>query len=235
MTDWVAKRFWTETTVEVQDKGFEVLLDGRPVKTPLKAPLTLPTREMAEAIAGEWQAQGEKIDPETMPTTRSANAAIDKTTPQRFEVAEMLAAYGDSDLLCYRADSPDSLVARQAETWDPLLDWAEATYGARLEPRTGVMHVPQNADALSRLSQEVHGLDPFRLTGFHDLVALSGSLIIGLAAASGEHDLETLWQASRLDESWQEEQWGPDEEATALAEVKRQAFYHAQRFARMCG
>ena len=146
----------------------------------------------------------------------------------------MLAAYGDSDLLCYRAESPEELVARQARIWDPLLDWAEAQHGARLKPRSGVIHAPQDARALARLTEVVHGFDPFRLTAFHDLVALSGSLVIGLAAAQGNHDLEELWQASRLDETWQEEQWGEDEEAQAMAEVKRQAFHHADRFFRLC-
>ena len=141
----------------------------------------------------------------------------------------MLAAYADTDLLCYRADGPEGLVQRQREHWDPPLDWAAETLGARLVPVAGVMHAPQDSAALDRLSARVHEMSSFQLTGLHDLVALSGSLILGLAAAMGWRDAETLWQLSRLDETWQEEQWGPDEEASALAESRRQAFLHAKR------
>ena len=143
---WTAKRFWTDATVEEAAQGFTVRLDGRAVKTPAKAELVVPTTAMAEAIAQEWQAQDEVIDPNSMPVTRSANAAIDKVTAQFKEVADMLAAYGDSDVTCYRADTPDSLVARQAAAWDPLLEWAAVTFGARLFPVQGVMHAPQRPD-----------------------------------------------------------------------------------------
>ncbi|MEQ9057415.1 MAG: ATP12 family protein, partial [Roseovarius confluentis] len=143
-----------------------------------------------------------------------------KVTRQHGEVAEMLAAYGDSDLLCYRADSPQELVERQAEAWDPLLDWADATFGARLIPVEGVMHAPQNPRALERRAAPVHAMDAFRLTAFHDLVGISGSLVIGLAAIHEVKDIGTLWRLSRIDETWQEEQWGIDEDARAQAAMK---------------
>jgi chaperone required for assembly of F1-ATPase len=230
MSEWKAKRFWKEAQVVEAGEGFAVELDGRPVRTPLKSAMTLPSRAMAEAVAEEWEAQEGEIRPLSMPVTRAANAAIDKVTVQREEVAEMLAAYGDSDLLCYRADSPQELVARQAEAWDPLLDWADATFGARLIPVQGVMHAPQNPKALDKLAQPVHAMEPFRLTAFHDLVGISGSLVIGLAAIGEVRDIGELWRLSRIDEAWQEEQWGIDEEARAQAAVKESDFYAAKRF-----
>ena len=230
MSNWAQKRFWKEVSVAEAEGGFAVELDGRRVKTPAKAPLVVPTREMAEAIAAEWDAQTESVDPGSMPCTRSANAAIDKVTHQHSEVAAMLAEYGDSDLLCYRADTPVELTLRQANEWDPVLDWAADALGARLQPRTGVLHQPQDAGALEELSRQVHAMTPFQLAAFHDLVGISGSLVLGFAAAQGWRDAEEIWQLSRLDERWQEEQWGEDEEAQAAAEVKRQEFLHAKRF-----
>lgn len=235
MSEWKRKRFWKAVGVVEVDDGFAVELDGRRIKTPAKAPLVVPTRAMAEAVAAEWSAQDDEIDPLSMPVTRSANAAIDKVRPQHAEVAEMLAAYADSDLLCYRAEGPEGLVARQAEAWDTALDWAEETLGARLAVHRGVIHQPQDPAALARISAQVHALDPFSLAAFHDLVSLSGSLILGFAAALGWRDAETIWHLSRVDELWQEEQWGPDEEAQALAESKRLAFVHAKRFFDLAG
>lgn len=235
MTEWAAKRFWTGAEVAPAEAGgFTVTLDGRAVKTPAKAPLVLPTRALAEAVAAEWQAQGEKIDPGTMPVTRAANSAIDKVTPQHAEVVEMLAAYGGTDLLCYRAEAPEALAARQAQAWDPLLDWAAETYDARLNVGAGVMHIPQPADALRKLRAPVAAMTPFELAGFHDLVALSGSLVIALATVAGVAPPEELWAASRIDETWQEEQWGTDAEAAEQAETKRRAFLAAQRFYALC-
>jgi len=230
MSGWTAKRFWKEATVEPEAGGFGVRLDGRAVKTPAKAPLVLPTRALAEAVAAEWDAQDEKIDPATMPFTRAANAAIDKVAVQFDEVAGLIAAYGETDLLCYRADGPEALTARQAEAWDPLLDWAEAALGARLTATAGVMHIAQPEPALDALRARVRSLDPFALTALHDLVGLSGSLIIGFAALENWSDADTLWHLSRIDEAWQEEQWGADEEAAELAARKKQEFLQALRF-----
>lgn len=230
MSEWRPKRFWEAAHVAEADGMFEVLLDARPVRTPAKAALKVPTRAMAEAVAVEWDAQVEKVDPGTMPVTRSVNAAIDKLSVQHREVADMVAGYGDTDLLCYRADSPQELVDRQAALWDPLLDWADSDLGARLRPVTGVMHRPQDAAALETLRGLVHGFDDFELTALHDLVGLSGSLVLGLAAVRGAQDAETLWTLSRLDEAWQAELWGVDEEAEEMAATKREAFLHALRF-----
>lgn len=230
MSEWKPRRFWTEARAVAEGDGYTVRLDGRPVKTPAKAPLIVPSLALAEALASEWDAQQEVVDPSTMPLTRTANSAIDKVAVQHAEVAEMLAAYGDSDLLCYRADSPAELVGRQAATWDPVLDWAEAEFGARLEPRTGILHAPQDPEALARLTARVHALTPFELAAFHDLVALTGSLVLGFAAFLTTWSGDEVWDMSRLDENWQEEQWGADEEAQQITAFKRTAFHDARRF-----
>lgn len=230
MSDWKPKRFWTASAVVEIEGGHTVELDGRRVKTPAKAALVLPTRAMAEAVAAEWDAQEKEVNPATMPFTRSANAALDKVRHQHGEVADMLADYGDSDLLCYRATHPETLQIRQVEAWDPALDWAAEALGARLVPRAGVVHQPQMAEALTVLRARVHALGPFQLAAFHDLVSLSGSLILGFAAAQNWRKPEEIWRISRLDELWQIEQWGHDDEADAAARVKQDAFLHAKRF-----
>ncbi len=230
MSEWKQKRFWKRVAAVPDDAGFAVELDGRRVKTPAKAALIVPTQGMAEAIAAEWDAQQEVVNPLTMPFTRSANAAIDKVTPQHAEVADMLAAYGDSDLLCYRADAPAELVARQADQWDPALEWAASELGARLRARIGVIHESQDPEAVAQLTARTHDKTAFQLAAFHDLVTLSGSLVLGFAAAAGWRRADEIWALSRLDETWQEEQWGRDDEAHAMAEIKREAFLHAKRF-----
>ena len=230
MSEWKQKRFWTVAAAVADDDGWGVALDGRRVKTPAKTALVVPTIVMAEAIAAEWDAQEDVVDPTSMPFTRSANAAIDKVAIQHAEVADMLAAYGDADLLCYRADGPDSLVTLQAETWDPYLEWLKQELDVRLSPRTGLMHDAQPEGALRTLSQVTHRLSAFELAAFHDLVSLTGSWVLGFAAAKGMDDMHRIWAASRLDETWQAEQWGDDEEALAVAKLKESAFFHAKAF-----
>jgi chaperone required for assembly of F1-ATPase len=234
MTGWTAKRFWKEARVAEAEGGFTVHLDARPVKTPAKAALIVPTRALAEAIAAEWDAQPEKIDPRTMPVTRTANSAIDKVRVQQAEVTALLAAYGESDHLCYRAAGPEALVARQVAAWDPLLDWAAAALGARLIAGQGVMHVAQDQQAVARLHSAVAAFDPFRLAAVHDLISLSGSLVLALAVTRGHMNPEDAWILSRIDEDWQAEQWGADDEATAHANIKRAAFLDAARFYQLC-
>lgn len=230
MTEWAKKRFWTEVAVAPTERGFSVTLDGRPIRTPGRQPLDLPTEALAEAMAGEWSAQQDTVDPRTMPVTRTANSAIDKVRPQHDAVADGLAAYGETDLLCHRADRPTELAARQAAEWDPLLDWAAEVFGARLCTTAGVMPVEQDAAALLRLRDAVRALSEFELAAFHDLVSLSGSLVIGFATARGHRPPKALWDASRIDEAWQIEQWGEDAEAAEEAAGKRAAFLHAAQF-----
>lgn len=234
MSDWKAKRFWKEAVVEEAAHGFEVKLDGRSVKTPAKRALILPTRAMAEVIAAEWDAQEGEIKPHLMPATKTANAAIDKVSVQHSEVADMLAAYGDCDLLCYRAEAPEELVARQASQWNPMLDWGQEVLGVQLALRKGVMHQPQDASVLEVLSNQTHALSAFELAAFHDLVSLTGSLVLGFAAARQARPAEALWDVSRLDETWQAEQWGSDDEAEEMALIKKASFLHATDMFMLC-
>ena len=235
MSGWAAKRFWKKADVAEVEGGFSVTLDGRSVKTPAKAALIVPTRAMAEAIAAEWDAQVEKIDPGTMPVTRGANAAIDKVRSQHAEVAQLIAEYGSTDLLCYRAEAPDELVARQAAAWDPLLDWARAAFGADLRVTAGVIPVAQDRAALEPLEAAVAAMTEFELAALHDLVGISGSLILGLAVSRGRLDAETAWNLSRIDDDWQIEQWGADEEAVEHAARKRADLLAAARFWALLG
>lgn len=221
MSDWQPRRFWTEVSVVETDHGHAIALDGRPVKTPAKAPVAVPSRKMAEAIAAEWRAVDKIIEPATMPMTRAANAAIDKVAIQFTQVADMLADYGGCDLLCYRAEGPEDLCVRQRENWDPLLDWAADTYGARLTLAQGVMPVTQPPEAVARLRAATHDHTVFQLTALHDLVTITGSLVLGLAVARGRLAADRAFDLSRLDEDWQIEQWGADSEATATAGLKR--------------
>lgn len=230
MSDWKLKRFWDNASVSEEKNGFAILLDGRPVKTPAKAVLQVPTKALAEAIAVEWNAQEGDVDPSLMPVTRSANAAIDKVSANRNAVIDMLAEYGDSDLLCYRAGSPEALAKRQADLWDPMIDWAEESFDARLNVAEGVMHVPQDASVLKRLKDQIERIDDFGLAGFHDLVCISGSLVLALAVVEGRLTPQRAWDLSRVDEAWQIEQWGEDDEAAAAESTKCAAFLDAAHF-----
>ncbi len=230
MSGWAPKRFWTSAVIVPEGEDFAIQLDGRPVRTPLKERLRVPTRAFAEEVAREWAEQGEVLDPNTMPATRLANAAIDKVRPQRPEVVEMLASYGASDLLCYRAEGPSTLIARQEAGWDPLLAWSAEELGADLAVGSGVMPVAQAPGDLQRLREPVEAMDAFELAAFHDLVALSGSLVLALAVALGRLSAEEAWRLSRLDEDFQIEEWGDDEEAAEAAARRRRAFLDAARF-----
>ncbi len=234
MAEWKMKRFWQNATAEQVDAGFAIHLDGRSVKTPAKAMLIVPNKAMADAIAVEWAEQVEEVNPEVMPFTRAANAAIDKVTHQFDEVAALIAAYGESDLLCYRANGPQELVDRQSQAWDPILDWAKDTMNVELAIGQGVMHVAQSDEAISKLNARVNKLTPFQLTAFHDLVSLTGSLVLGLAITDERINAQTAWDLSRIDESWQAEQWGQDEEATEHAQRKYNALLFAANFYKLC-
>lgn len=235
MTGWAPKRFWTAVEVAREGPGFAVRLDDRPARTPLKAPLLVPTEAFAQEVAAEWRAQGEVLDLRAMPATRLANAAIDKVAAQRAEVAAMLAGYGASDLLSHRAEGPERLVERQRAAWDPVLAWAAEALEAPLGTGAGIMPVAQDGAVLDRLRARVEAMEPFQLAAFHDLVALSGSLILALAATEGWLAPEEAWSLSRLDEDYQAEEWGEDEEAAEAAAARRAAFLDAARFWRLLG
>ncbi len=230
MSGWTAKRFWKAARSEKTDAGWQVRLDDRTIHTPGKSALVLPSAALAKAIAAEWDAQSGVIDPRTMPLTRAANSAIEKVTPQRVEVVAMLAAYGETDLLCYRAVTPEALAQRQADAWDPLLAWSAKALGAPLTVAAGVVPLAQPAQSLDRLKTAVGALDPFALTGLHDLVTIPGSLIIGLAAYHRHIAPENLWALAEIDEAWQAEVWGHDDEAAEARALKRRDFLQAVRF-----
>ncbi len=235
MSTWAPKRFWKSATAVPCDGGFTVTLDGRAVKTPAKTALVVPTIAMAEAIAVEWDAQSEKVRPETMPCTRAANSALDKVAVQFDEVAEMIAAYGGSDLLCYRAEAPQNLRLRQDEHWDPLLAWAQVDLQAPLEVTTGLMPIRQNPETLSRFVKMVKSFSHFELAAVHDLVAISGSLVLGLAVTRNRLSPTDAWALSRIDEHWNVELWGQDDEAAANESLRQAGFLHAARFYGLCG
>lgn len=235
MSAWKAKRFWTAATAEAETGGaFTVRLDGRPVKTPAKAPLRLPTLALAQGIAAEWNAQHGAVRPETMPLTRAANSAIDKVAPLRAEVIAELAGYGASDLLCYRATGPQDLIDRQAAEWGPLVDWAATALQAPLTVTQGVIPVPQPPASLAALQERVAALSDFGLAGLHDLVAISGSLVLALAVTEGRLTAEQAFALSRLDNDWQAAQWGTDEDEAATEALRRAAFLQADRFLGLC-
>ena len=221
------KRFWKEARLEPAEGGYALSLDHRPVRTPAGAACILPTRPLAEEVAAEWDAQGERVNPLAMPLTRAANTAIDRVLPDPDRVAGDIAAYGGTDLVCYRAPHPEGLKQREAEAWDPLVDWAAGTLGAPLVLAEGVMHVAQPPASLARLEEAVRAHGPWELTALHELVTLSGSLVIGLAVSHRRIGPEAAWTASRVDEDWNIEEWGEDAEAAAAAERRRQDFLTA--------
>lgn len=210
------KRFFKEAGVAEAQGGFALTLDGRTARTPAKAPLVAPTRDFAEALAAEWAAVGEHIAPTEMPLTRLANSALDGVARAVSETVAEIAGYAGTDLVCYRATEPDALVARQAAAFDPVLDFAEKTYGARFILAGGLMHVPQPPASLAAIRAAVEGYaEPFALTALHGLTSLSGSALIALKIAQGAMTAEDAWAAAHVDEDFQIEAWGADEEAMA--------------------
>lgn len=224
------KRFYGQAAASPEEGGVAVLLDGRPVRTPGRNLLRVPTDELAEAIAEEWNAQGETVDPRSMPLTGLANAAIDRVAPDPAAFARTLARYGESDLLCYRAEGPQPLVERQERSWEPLLGWARTRFGIDFETTAGVIHRPQPASTLEVLGRAVAARGVFQLAGLSPLVTIAGSLVIALALAEGAIGLETAWRAATLDEAWQAEQWGEDKLAAEALANRRREFEAAYRF-----
>jgi chaperone required for assembly of F1-ATPase len=224
------KRFYKAAALHAGAHGFEIRLDGRPIRTPARAVLAVPSADLAAAIADEWNAQGEEIEPRKMPLTGLANAALDRIAPDPHVFAGGLAAFGESDLLCYRAQVPRALAQRQVEEWDPLLAWARQRFDVDFEVVEGIMHRRQPARTVDQLRKAVDARDPFALAGLSPLVTISGSLVIALALAEGAIDLDAAWAAAALDEQWQIEQWGADAEAVRSLEARRAEFEAAYRF-----
>lgn len=221
------KRFWREVAI---DDDQVIRLDDRPVRTPGRAPLALPTAALARAVAEEWRAVGDTIDPRAMPLTGLANAAIDRIAPDTMAFARGLAAYADSDLLYYRADQPAEIVARQSAKWDPVLDWARKRYDVHFEPVAGVIHHAQPAATVQRLSDAVSVRDAFALAPMSPLVTITGTLVGTLALAEGAINADALWDAAHVDEDWQAELWGEDSLATQARNHRRREFDAAVKF-----
>lgn len=224
------KRFWTSVTVVGANGGFAIELDGRRIRTPARAELVVPTKGLADAIAAEWQDSGEEVDPRAMPMTGLANAAIDRVSADKDGFAAGLARYAESDLTCYRAEGPRSLVERQAESWDALLGWARRRYDVDFATCSGVMHVGQPDETIRRLGHAVASLDSFQLAGLSPLVTIGGSLIAGLAVLEEMLPAGEAWEAVSLDDRWQLEQWGADAEAEAALDARRTDFLAGARF-----
>ena len=224
------KRFWKAASALAEGDQWIVELDGKPLRTPARNPLVLPARQLADAIVEEWNGAGETIDPRQMPLTGLANAAIDRVMPDPESFAASLARYGESDLLCYRADGPKALVDRQEAAWDEMLAWARRRFDVDFSTTSGIVHVSQPDATIHRLGLAAASLDPFRLAGLSPLVTISGSLVAALAVAEGAVTPEAAWTATTIDDQWQREQWGLDSEAEAALEARRRDFFNAARF-----
>lgn len=227
------RRFYKDVTADAVAGGWRILLDGRSVKTPGRAELVLPGYALAEAVAGEWRGQGAQIDPHSMPLTKLANTAIDGVAVNRDAVAEDIVAFAGSDLVCYRAGSPETLAARQSAAWDPLLDWAEAEHGARLMTVEGVMPLDQPAASLDALRAALAGIDAFPLTALHVMTTLTGSAIVALAHGAGRLSLDEAWAAAHVDEDFQIAHWGEDAEAKARRAARLADMRAASEFFRL--
>ena len=227
------KRFYTDVTVATRGSGHAVHLDGRPLRTPGKLVLVLPTPQMAEAIASEWSAQGATIDPMSMPLNRLVNSVRDQVEGREPEVRADIVKYAGSDLLCYRADGPAELVALQAAAWDPLLDWARESLGADLAVCTGLMPVDQTAASRAAIEAAVAKLDSFRLASAHVMTTLLGSVILMLATEAGRLTPDEAWKAAHIDEDWQISQWGEDAEAARRQKNRKTEFLAAVSLSRL--
>jgi chaperone required for assembly of F1-ATPase len=222
------RRFYKAVAVRDDPSGFAIALDGRPVRTPARRTLAAPSRSLAEAIAAEWRAQTEFIDPAAMPMTRLANTIIDGVAAAADEIAAAIVRYLDSDLLCYRATTPKGLVARQSLHWDPILAWARAALGAEFATAAGITHIRQPGDAVARASAAIPR-DPWRLGAAHAITTLTGSALIALAMARRDIGIDAAWAAAHVDEDWNMALWGRDELA-----LKRRAYRFAEMAAAAC-
>ncbi|TGQ84022.1 ATPase [Mesorhizobium sp. M8A.F.Ca.ET.207.01.1.1] len=216
------KRFYKEVSIVPVEAGFAVQLDGRPVRTPGKALLALPTQAAATLVAGEFAEQGETINPVTMPVMRLVNTAIDGVASDPQAVLEDILRFASSDLLCYRADAPQGLVERQNEQWDPVIDWARASLGVRFNLAEGIIHVEQPRETIAVLGSHLaQRAQPLRLAAIHVMTSLTGSALLALAVDFGELDGEEAWAAGHVDEDWQIAQWGQDAEAVARRTARK--------------
>lgn len=211
------KRFYKDVSIAPAQGGFAVLLDGKPVKTPSRNALLLPTEKLALAVAQEWRAQGDQVVATSMPLLRLSNTVIDGVIANRDEVIGAILRFGENDLLCYRAHQPPDLAQRQREGWDPLLDWVRQRFSARMTVADGLTHVDQTPDALAALREALQGHDAFTLAGLHVIASITGSTVLALAVAEGYIPGAYAFELSRIDETYQAEKWGADDEAVKRA------------------
>ncbi len=224
------KRFWKDVAAEREAGGWVIKLDDRPVRTPARETLVVPSQGLADAIAEEWRDVADDIDPRAMPLTGLANAAIDRIAPERQAFAGGLARYAEADLACYRSEWPPELVERQRRAWDPLLAWARRRYDVDFASTSGLMHVPQPQATVEQLAHAVGALGAFQLAGLSPLVTIGTSLVAALAVLEKAIPAEEGWLAVSVDERWQLEQWGADSEAEKALETRRRDYMGAARF-----
>jgi chaperone required for assembly of F1-ATPase len=224
------KRFWREVSVAAAGDGWGIRLDARPLRTPARRPLVMPTEALASAVAEEWRAQRAEVDAASMPLTRLATTVIDLMPARRADAVAEAVGFAGTDLLCYRAEAPVELAVRQAKAWQPWLDWAERTLGARLEATVGVVAIAQDPAALASLAARVEALDDWRLVGLHAAVTLSGSLILGLAVEAGALTSEAAFPLALLDELFEIERWGEEAEQKRRHATLRRDLDAASRF-----
>ena len=227
-------RFYRDVTVDRAGEAYRVLLDGKPIRTPAGAPFLLPNENLAQAVAEEWRAQGEKLSVESMPLTKLANTAIDRVAPNRAAWIEQILAFAKSDSICYRAASPQELVARQSAQWDRLLLWARERFGAQFRTATGIGFVEQPPEAVAALGRALAGRDDFALAAINAAATLTRSAIIALAFSEGRLDADEAFAAAELDEIYQAEKWGRDEQALIQSRSKATELTNIARFFRLC-
>jgi len=223
------KRFYKDVTLEQAEGGMQLMLDGRAVKTPAKKVLVLPQGEFAKAVAQEWHGQGDEIVPATMPLTRLSNSVIDGVAARRDEVIASIAAYGQTDLICYWAETPPDLVALQAEHWQPVLNWAKEYLGHGFVTGRGVLSLTQDEAALAALADHVAQFENFALAAFFEMTSLTGSVLLALATVRGQLHPDAAWDAAHVDEAFQIKQWGEDDEAATRHAIRKAAFDDAVR------
>lgn len=227
------KRFYKKVSTGSADGGFQVLLDGRSLRTPSGTPLNLPTKALAEALAAEWSAAGDTVSLHGMLLTRLAFAAVDSVAGNRTHVEEQVIGFARSDLLSYRAEYPDELIVRQAAVWDSYLDWLAERYGARLVTASGIIHTPQPGAAIAALEKTVRARDDFALAALHAATTLTGSLVLGLALLDAHQNAAAIYAAATVDEAFQAEKWGVDAEAEVRRNTHAQELAAAERFMRL--
>jgi chaperone required for assembly of F1-ATPase len=228
-------RFYKTVGVDSDAGAFRLLLDGKPVRTPAKKQLLLPTRALADAVAAEWEGQKVRIDPVTMPLTRLANSAIDGVMGRETEVRADIARYAGSDLICYRAEAPPELVRRQAQAWDPVLVWTREALGASFHVAQGIMPTTQRAPAAHSVARAIEAQGAFELAALHVMTTLMGSALLALAHARGQLTADDAWAAAHIDEDWQISQWGEDAEAKARREGRWLEMWSASRLIQLLG